>query len=302
MVDKTVKKFNFTKWSFILGVPITLIGTFATLLTVPDVGCKVGLALAACIIPSRDIDLITQTETGEPLAGVRMQFIAKGAPEVQFTDSNGYARVQLPSKGDVRVSLSKEGYPVHDFTLNVQNTQDTVRVIRLNPSGKPDIQQVSSTFDVIASPVPSPVAFLASPVPSLSASPILKQVKDADFLFSIEGCYRKKKDVTCELTIKNQGDDRRIFSLNANPYSNVESSIFANKDRYVANAVSLGNKASKSMVSLAMPSNIDVGATLSFSNIADAVAIIEVLEVTVGNDAQGFNIVKLENIPIVIRE
>jgi hypothetical protein len=171
-MSKAVRKVNFAKWSFILGTPIALIGAMATLVTVPEIGCKVGLALAACVVPMQDINLITQSETGEPLAGVKIQFIAKGAPEIQFTDNNGYAKVKLPSNGDVRVSLIKEGYPAQDFTLNVQNEQDTVRIIRFTSSGTPDVQQVASAFTA-QSPTPT-----ATPPTSGNSSPtLLKQIE-----------------------------------------------------------------------------------------------------------------------------
>lgn len=156
-MSQSPRKFNYTKWSFILGTPLALIGAATAVVTVPDIGCKVGWNPSACITPQKEIDLITQAETGESLSGVKIQFIAKGAPEIQYTDNNGYAKVQIPSRGDVRVNLSKQGYPVQDFTINLENSQSTVRVIRFSQSGQPSVEQVAS--------LPQ------SPTPSLSPSP-----------------------------------------------------------------------------------------------------------------------------------
>ncbi len=161
-MSKSPTRFNFTKWSFILGTPIALIGAIATAVTIPEVGCRVGLKLAACVVPLQEVALVTQAETGESLAGVKIQFIAQGAPEVQYTDSNGYAKVQIPSVGDVRVNLSKSGYPVQDFVINLGTDQSTVRIIRFSQSGNPVVEPVASLPLSTSSP---------SPVSSLDPSP-----------------------------------------------------------------------------------------------------------------------------------
>jgi hypothetical protein len=131
-------KFNYVKWGFI----VALIGAAATVLTVPEFRCSIGLLADTCAASQKEVELITQTETGEPLAGVNVQVIAQGAPENQITDSNGYAKVRIANRGDVRVSLTKTGYPPQDFNINLANDQNTVRIIRLAQSGKP---QVSSS-------------------------------------------------------------------------------------------------------------------------------------------------------------
>jgi hypothetical protein len=173
-MSKNSKKTNYGKWSFIIGTPIAFASAIAAVIAVPDIGCKVGWNLSACTVARQEIDLITQAETGESLAGVKIQFIAKGAPEIQYTDNNGYAKVQIPSKGDVRVNLSKSGYPVQDFTVNLENDQSTVRIVRFSQSGQPNVQPVVSlpqqttspspqiTIEPTSSSQPSPDANLAS--------------------------------------------------------------------------------------------------------------------------------------------
>jgi hypothetical protein len=129
------KKFNYVKWGFI----VTLVGSVGTALTVPEVRCSIGLLADTCSIPQKEVELIIQSETGEALTGVKLQVIARGAPENQYTDSNGYVKVNIASRGDVRVNLSHSGYPVQDFYINLVNDQKTVRIIRLAKSGQPEV-------------------------------------------------------------------------------------------------------------------------------------------------------------------
>ncbi len=163
------KKINYTKWAFLLGTPVALIGALATVAALPEIRCNIGLFSDFCIVPKQEIDLITQTERGESLPNVKIQFIAKGPPEVQYTDANGYAKVKIPNKGDVRVSLSATNYPVQDLTINLATDQSVVRIIRFNQSGQPDIQAVSSVPPPSIAPSPSPAL---SPEASASISPV----------------------------------------------------------------------------------------------------------------------------------
>ena len=84
------KKFNFTKWGFFIGTPIALIGAIAAVVVVPEIRCNVGLDSEVCPKP-QDVTLVVRAETGEALPGVKVEVVAKGAPEFQFTDTNGYA-------------------------------------------------------------------------------------------------------------------------------------------------------------------------------------------------------------------
>jgi hypothetical protein len=167
------KKINYTKWGFLLGTPVALIGALATVAAVPEIRCSIGLFSDFCIVPMQEVDLITQTETGASLPNVKIQFIAKGPPEIQYTDANGYAKVKIPSKGDVRVSLSATNYPVQDLTINLATDQNVVRIIRFNQSGQPDIQAVSSVPLPSVTPSPSPAL---SPEASTSTSPIINNL------------------------------------------------------------------------------------------------------------------------------
>lgn len=158
------KKFNFTKWGFIIGTPIALIGAIAAVVALPEIRCNVGLDSEACPKP-QDVTLVVRAETGEALPGVKVEVVAKGAPEIQFTDNNGYATVKISNKGSARIFLSKQDYPNQDFNINLENDQNVVRTIQLSKSGKPNVSSTQS--------IPTPTAAsVASSTPLPNASPI----------------------------------------------------------------------------------------------------------------------------------
>jgi uncharacterized protein YjbI with pentapeptide repeats len=136
------KKPNYTKWGIIVSLLTAIAGTGASF-TVPEVRCFIGLKSDACTAQRQEVQFITQAETGETLPGVEIKYISQGAPEVQYTDNNGFARVKVPSKGDVKLILSKKGYPTQEFTVDLQNDQSTTRTVRLKQSGQPEITPLS---------------------------------------------------------------------------------------------------------------------------------------------------------------
>ncbi|MEG5039053.1 MULTISPECIES: hypothetical protein [unclassified Microcoleus] len=148
-------KINYTKWAFVLGTPIAFMGLIATVFTVPGFRDIIYPKSATSPEKTQEVELITQTELGEPLDGVRIQFIAVGAPPVKYTDSNGYAKVTISSKGDVSVNLTKAGYPPQNFTINLNNEQKITQTIRFSPSGKPIIDELSPALPTVK-PTPSP--------------------------------------------------------------------------------------------------------------------------------------------------
>jgi hypothetical protein len=134
---------------------ILIIAAIVVGANVPEIRCKISWDSKVCGVTQKEVELITQTSIGESLAGVKIQFIAQGAPEVQYTDNNGYAKVRIPSKGDVRVNLSKSGYPSQNFNINLENDPIIVRTIRFDPSGQP-VPNVPSSPPLTPSVPPNP--------------------------------------------------------------------------------------------------------------------------------------------------
>jgi Pentapeptide repeats (8 copies) len=186
------KKFNFTKWGFILTTPVAL-ATIVASFTVPEVRCFLGLKSDVCTVEKQEVQLITQTEKGDTLPGVKLQYISQGAPEVQYTDNNGFARVNVPSRGDVQIILTKEGYPTQNFTIDLQNDQSKTRTIRFTPSGTPAVMALSSGTP--ASSVPSQ----APPESNSSMNPPQSKASTGDAQKNLETLIRTRRCSNCNL-------------------------------------------------------------------------------------------------------
>jgi len=163
----TKKKFNYTKWGFILGISIPLTAVLVSI-TVPEIRCSLGLEKESCTVQKEIVEIITQTETGEPLGGVKIQFISQGAPEIQYTDNNGFARVKIPNKGDVSLNFTKKGFPPQNFTIDLDKEQSKTRIVRFQKTGTPKITELSPGAS--PSPIPSPESKTNLPLNSTNKS------------------------------------------------------------------------------------------------------------------------------------
>jgi hypothetical protein len=144
----SARSFNYVKWSFI----VALAGSIAAVIAIPGLREFVCGLSNICPVQQKEVELITKSEGGEPLADVQVQFIGIGAPETKSTDSNGYVKANISNKGDVNVGLNKSGYPAQNFTINLANDQNTVRVIRLTKLGQPSVTSFSTISAVPSSP------------------------------------------------------------------------------------------------------------------------------------------------------
>ena len=106
------------------------------------------------------VDLIVQTEKSEPLEGVKVYFISKGAPEVKYTDSNGYAQIKIPPRGNIDINLSKKGFQTITSTINLEINKDKTKVLKLNQLDSLASQKSGSSL---------PTAFVSNP--SITAYP-----------------------------------------------------------------------------------------------------------------------------------
>lgn len=145
----------------------------ATAATVPEFRCSIDKTAAVCSEQRQNVELYTQTEEGEYLAGVKIQFSTQGPPEVKYTENSGYAKVKIPTKGDVHVNLTKAGYPTQNFTINLENDQSTTRIIRLSKSGQPIIEGSSPISPTVTpSPSPSPSPSSVPPTPTATTTEV----------------------------------------------------------------------------------------------------------------------------------
>jgi hypothetical protein len=154
-MSKTSPKTNYSKWAFIVGTPIAVVGLLLTAATVPDLRCKLGIDATACNAQQKDVEFRVESEDSTPLANVKILVSAKGSPENATTDINGYAKVKVPSQGDAIVKLIKPGYPVQNIVINLATDQNIVRTIILSKSGNPEVK--ASNIPAESTPTSTPV-------------------------------------------------------------------------------------------------------------------------------------------------
>lgn len=277
-MSRNPKGINYGKWSVILGIPIALFGSIAAIVAVPDIGCRVGLNLPSCAVPLKEVELFTQAETGEFLAGVKIQFMAKGAPEFQYSDNNGYAKVQIPSRGDVRVNLNKAGYPVQEFSINLENPQPPVRLIRFSQSGQPKVEQVAST-PVPVPPVPSPIP-TTSPTPTPSAnSPTTTSTQSYEgILFQLKGCRKENETLKCEFLVTDQKQNRTLYMYAKS--SNSSRIIDPQGNQYIAKSVDFGGTEDSHSVSQNLVQGIGLKAFITFDKVPIQINQLALVEVS----------------------
>ena len=138
-LETLVMPINYPKW----GLIITVVGSVAAILVVPEVRSFIGLKSEERSIQPptlQQVSLTVRAETGEALEGVKVEVVGQGPPEVSHTDKSGYVKVKILSRGEAKVFLTKSGYLSENFSVNLETDQNTVREIRLSKSaGSPNI-------------------------------------------------------------------------------------------------------------------------------------------------------------------
>ena len=83
-----------------------------------------------------DVQIIIQTETGEPISNVEVRVISKGAPIIVYTNTSGYVWLEIPERSDVDIQLSKENYQTIYETINLIADPNRNRIFRLKETQK----------------------------------------------------------------------------------------------------------------------------------------------------------------------
>lgn len=68
--------------------------------------------------------LIYSKDDNEPIERAEVQFIFDGAPEPRLTNSDGYVKIEIPSRDDVDVVIKKEGFEDLNRTINLSADED----------------------------------------------------------------------------------------------------------------------------------------------------------------------------------
>ena len=77
--------------------------------------------------------IIESTNTAKVLENVEVRFVSKGSPEIRMTDTNGFTQIEIPSREDIEITLSKKGFKTAKYTVNLNNDPQKTRTFRLEP-------------------------------------------------------------------------------------------------------------------------------------------------------------------------
>lgn len=278
---------NYAKWSFLIGIPATIIAAAAAVFVVPNIGCKVGLSSDACQTSQKEAELIILSEIGKPLPNVKIQFIAQGAPEINYTDNNGYAKVSIPSEGDVRVNLSKDGYPVQDFYINLENSQSTVRTIKLSQSGKPEVSKTELDSESTETPPDS-----ISPIETTEATKISDGIS-----FALRGCQNKNEKLICQFSVSNQEEDRSL-SIYADYSSRSSRIIDFDGNQYLAKSIDFAGDRKKRSSSQNVVQDIPLKVILTFEPSSSKLDQLALFEISVWTQSQQYFTVQFRDISV----
>lgn len=128
---------NFDKWPNWIKIALGIIASALTFAGLRAIGVKDLPNLSSQQTQDSNatnllnVDLIVQTEQGEPIEGVEVTFTSKGAPEVKPTNTSGFVQLQIPNRDDIEIRLSRTGFKPATYTINLKNDPQRTRKFQL---------------------------------------------------------------------------------------------------------------------------------------------------------------------------
>ena len=80
-----------------------------------------------------NVDIIVESNASQPLENVEVRFVSKGSPEIRKTNTDGFTQIAIPSRDDIEITLSKEGFGTARHTLNLNNDPNRTKTFYLKP-------------------------------------------------------------------------------------------------------------------------------------------------------------------------
>ena len=140
-----------TKIAFLTATALAVVGIVVSV-TVPEARCFFRLdsqCPPGSVVQMKDVELMVESVSQQPLSGVSVEFKSKGAPEVSITDSAGFVKIRIP-EAEVKVTLRKEGFETLSYNIDLSKDPSTTRTYRLK-----SLDSNSSSISVPSSPSPS---------------------------------------------------------------------------------------------------------------------------------------------------
>ncbi|WP_299410404.1 hypothetical protein [Acaryochloris sp. IP29b_bin.148] len=269
---------------------IAVIGVVATI-TVPEIRCYFRLDSGqVCSSGFVEVELVVRNKKYEPIQGVEVRFLAQGAPEVKYTDSNGFSNIQIPAREDIEVTLIQDGFETLNQVVNVGNSpDDRTRTFQLKETSLED------------QPTPDPLISDVSPTRSapVSTSPqdtaVIQVVEDNDYRTKLQGCKRSNENIKCDLLITNLLKKDRYFRL----WTRESRMISDAGDEFIPKEVQIGIKSGNFNSGNTLVSSIPVKGSITFEGVSRKINNFSLLELKydgAGRDPAGK--IKILNIKI----
>lgn len=199
---------NSRKFALLLSIVGIVIATATGIATViyPEFRCFLRLQCPLVLPPNFNFQLLIVTEESKPIEGVEVFFIMPDdkPPEIKRTNSDGYVQIKLPSKGDIEVKLSKEGYETLTRTVNLDiEIEPRTRTYRLKKSSIVTLPSIDPTDP--KNPTDSPSTGTTTPTEKKCERTRGNTPEDYYGEILVNRTFKKP--------------DRRISLSTANPYS-----------------------------------------------------------------------------------
>ena len=207
------------------------------------------------------VEFVVQTQEGKPIEGVEIQFISKGAPEPRLTNTDGYARIEVPNRSDIDVVLRKEGFKPIKRAINLQIDPDRTRTYVLESLS-------SKTSSHLSKPLPS----ISNSQHSNIACQQTLEYQQLDF--KIKKCEKLNSTLTVSFVIKNLGRERDL-SLFSSPIRIFDEAGNVNH----ATTVFIGDQEWNSVSNTTLPFNTSVKAGIQFEEVTIESSKIALLEI-----------------------
>lgn len=159
-----------SKWTIYIGILLSILAIIVAV-TTPEVRQFIGLPnQSSKDAEMKEVDLTVQTESLQPLLSVNVEFKSQGAPATALTDSNGYAKIKIPSTRDVQITLRKQGFETSSQIIDLEKNPVLTRTYTLKSTSSSMLQ--TSPDKPTPVPVnPTPTEPSPPPLPPISAKP-----------------------------------------------------------------------------------------------------------------------------------
>ena len=242
----------------------------AASIAAPEIRCRLRLnSDPICSSEFVKVKLVVRDKKYEPIQGVEVRFLAQGAPDVKYTDSNGFSDIQIPAREDIEVTLIQDGFEPLNQVVNVGNSpDDRTRTFQLKETSLEDQPTPDPLISDVSPTIPAPVS--TSP----QNTSAIQIVEDNDYRTKLQGCKRSAENIKCDLLITNLLNKDRYFRL----LTSGSRMISDAGDEFISKEVQIGIKSGKFYSGNTLVSSIPVKGSITFEGVPRQINNFSLLE------------------------